>query len=347
MSSSGTSAHLEAFWTRYFRLGFSILGAECAVAIVYFLLTSSGERRVVLVSIASVSAAVSVGALPFVRRIATRSWRVQFSLASTLLSSVALTVCAGLDGGIDSHLLYLAVLPMISAALALPTWAVTTSGACTLAEFVALTVTDRNVTSGSSSLVILYAVTVGVVILAIASAINRERLQENEDIDFARVSELADTDPLTGCVNHRVFDRTLRAEVDRSIRLSQPLSLIVADVDHFKDFNDHYGHPKGDAALIAVAQVLAEAVRSSDTVARIGGDEFAVILPSAPAAQAVTVTDRIRSILVDRREIGVTLSLGIAEIESGDPTPTKLFTDADADLYRDKSDRRRLKSVSF
>jgi len=188
MSSSGTSAHLEEFWTRYFRLGFSILGAECLVAIVYFLQTSSGERRVVLVSIASASAAVSIGALPFVNRIATRSWRAQFSLVSTLLSSVALAVCAGLDGGIDSHLLYLAVLPMISAALALPTWAVITSGACTLAEFVVLTITDRNVTSAASSLVILYAVTVGVVILAIASAINRERLQENEDLDFARVS---------------------------------------------------------------------------------------------------------------------------------------------------------------
>jgi diguanylate cyclase (GGDEF)-like protein len=347
MSSSGTSAYIEEFWTRYFRLGFSILAAECCVAIVFFLLSSSGDRRIVLVSIASASAGGSLAALPFVNRIATRSWRVQFSLASTLLSSAALTVCAGLDGGIDSHLLYLAALPMISAALALPTWAVTTSGACTLAEFAVLTVTDRNVTSAASSLVILYAVTVGVVVLAIASALNRERLQENEDLDFARVSELADTDPLTGCVNHRVFDRTLRAEVERAVRSGHPLSLVVADIDHFKEFNDNFGHPKGDVALKAVAQALADAVRSSDTVARIGGDEFAVVFPSTPLEQAVTVMDRIRAILFERKETGVTVSLGVAQLDPADPTPTKLFTDADADLYRDKSDRRRLRSVSF
>jgi diguanylate cyclase (GGDEF)-like protein len=344
-TESGQAAHLHEFWNHYFRLGFAILAAESAASFVYFLLTATARDLDFLLGIASASCLSASVMLVFVRRLAAKSWRAWFSLGWTVATTVVLTVCAGLDGGIDSNLLYLAVLPMISAALALRTWAVALSGICTLFEFLVLMVTDRNVTSDSSSLVILFSVTIGVVVIAVASAANRERLQANEDRILARISELADTDPLTNCRNHRVFDMTLRSEAERAARYGHDLSLVVVDVDRFKSYNDLHGHPEGDAALIRVAGVLCDSVRTSDTVARIGGDEFALVLPATPLAEAAHAADRIRAALGDPSVAGVTVSVGVAELDRSEPTAAKLFRDADADLYRAKSTRPGLQAA--
>jgi diguanylate cyclase (GGDEF)-like protein/putative nucleotidyltransferase with HDIG domain len=128
----------------------------------------------------------------------------------------------------------------------------------------------------------------------------------------------AETDGLTGLVNHRVFQERLRLEVSRALRHERPLSLVMIDIDGFKQFNDTFGHQVGDDVLETVAAHLAEVVRTNDTAARLGGDEFALLLPetSADAAQVVAYRahDAIRR---DTLQPGtnLTTSIGICDLQ--------------------------------
>ena len=110
----------------------------------------------------------------------------------------------------------------------------------------------------------------------------------------ARLAQLAVTDGLTGLYNHRHFHERLALEVERSQRSGLPLSLLMLDVDHFKQFNDTFGHPAGDEVLRQLARVLADARRANDVVARYGGEEFAVILVDTAKFTAAKVAERVR-----------------------------------------------------
>jgi diguanylate cyclase (GGDEF)-like protein len=157
----------------------------------------------------------------------------------------------------------------------------------------------------------------------------------------AEVQRLASTDPLTGLVNRRVFDKVLEREVSRSSRSGQPVSLIVFDVDHFKGVNDTYGHQAGDDVLRHVGHVLAEHCRVVDVAARYGGEEFAVILPGCPPAEAVTVAERIRTaIAAERQPVPVTCSAGVAGVPLNAADGGALVAAADHALYESKSKGR-------
>jgi diguanylate cyclase (GGDEF)-like protein len=160
--------------------------------------------------------------------------------------------------------------------------------------------------------------------------------------------ELSSRDALTGLANRRQFELALSREVDRVARAGEPALLLLADIDHFKKVNDQHGHNAGDQVIRAVAQALLDCVRPMDTVARLGGEEFAVILPNCPPAFGHTVAERIRTKVMNSSvpvapgtQVSVTISLGGAFAPQWVRSSALLWIErADQQLYRAKSDGR-------
>jgi two-component system, cell cycle response regulator len=149
------------------------------------------------------------------------------------------------------------------------------------------------------------------------------------------VRRMAETDPLTGLANRRVFQAALERELSRAARTGRQVSLVMLDVDHFKQYNDEHGHPAGDRLLRAVADALMQEARAFDTVARYGGEEFAVVLPECGARDCPAVAERLRRAAAANDE-ALTLSAGAATFP-GDATDAESLVEvADAALYRSK-----------
>src|SRR2546423_1711260 len=121
-------------------------------------------------------------------------------------------------------------------------------------------------------------------------------------------------DSMTGLANHGAFQERLREELSRSSRSARPVSVMLIDVDYFKQYNDAFGHPSGDAVLKEVSRVLRSMVRDEDVVARYGGEEFAIILPEAAIEGAEITADRIRVAVAEAPlpSRSVTVSIGVA-----------------------------------
>jgi len=164
----------------------------------------------------------------------------------------------------------------------------------------------------------------------------RERDSQGE------LERLSVTDALTGLYNRRHLMGTLANEVQRSRRLRRTFSVLLADVDRFKQYNDTHGHLAGDAALVKIAEVLRKTTRGVDSVARYGGEEFVVMLIEAPIGTAVTVAERIRArVAAEEFEGGsMTVSIGTAEYPSHGDTPEELIASADAAMYQAKEGGR-------
>ena len=146
------------------------------------------------------------------------------------------------------------------------------------------------------------------------------------------------TDPLTGLFNRYHFDATMKREIARCRRYGVPLSLLLVDVDKLKGINDRWGHPAGDRALSRVAAAVQKSLRSTDIAARIGGDEFAIVLPDTDAVAGLIVATRIRRNLVELTSSTVTMSGGLVELprEAAEASPAHLMLVADHALYAAK-----------
>ena len=155
--------------------------------------------------------------------------------------------------------------------------------------------------------------------------------------------EQASTDHLTGLANRRRFERQLEREVARTARHGRPFCLITVDIDHFKRVNDTHGHETGDEAIKSVARVLQQGTRGIDLAARVGGEEFAVILTETGLQGAVEVAERLRLAVkaIDIPSIGsLAASFGVAECPSQATSSRELLVRADAALYEAKREGR-------
>jgi diguanylate cyclase (GGDEF)-like protein len=151
---------------------------------------------------------------------------------------------------------------------------------------------------------------------------------------------------MTGQFNRRHFLKQADAEWSRFQRYHRPLSMLMVDIDHFKEVNDRYGHAVGDEAIIAVAQACATGKRQSDIVGRLGGEEFAVLLPETDLAQAAIVADRLRSsiaanvLVAHQVQFKVAVSIGIAAASVSMSGIDVLMRSADQALYQAKAQGR-------
>jgi diguanylate cyclase (GGDEF)-like protein len=164
-----------------------------------------------------------------------------------------------------------------------------------------------------------------------------------------RLEELSSRDGLTGLYNRREFEDRLREETQRARRYGKSLSVIILDIDHFKNVNDRYGHQAGDETLIAVADLIRLSARPMDAVCRYGGEELAVILPETDASGAGILAERIRASVAESLtitpqgvEIQVTVSIGFAAFPQDGDTGPGLVKAADEALYAAKQEGRNL-----
>jgi diguanylate cyclase (GGDEF)-like protein/PAS domain S-box-containing protein len=170
----------------------------------------------------------------------------------------------------------------------------------------------------------------------------RGQLEEIENLHVA-LQEQAIRDSLTGCFNRRYLDETLERELSRSRREGYPLSLVILDLDHFKQINDTYGHQAGDQALVVLAETLRADIRHEDVLCRYGGEEFIILMPHMPLATAAERAEAWRQKIADIRvpfgkfELTFTTSAGVAAYPDHGKTPDELSQSADLALYLAKN----------
>ena len=187
-----------------------------------------------------------------------------------------------------------------------------------------------------------FVLLVNILSLETARNVRRLRVFEQESI----------TDPLTGIYNRRYLERRLTDEIARANRYGMPLSVLLIDIDHFKRVNDIYGHQVGDLVLEGMAQLIATTLRTTDIVARYGGEEIMVIAPSTLVKTATELAERLRKVIenasfevpieldCDISALGVTVSIGVACIGPRIKDMQDLIQSADKALYRAKSEGR-------
>jgi diguanylate cyclase len=174
------------------------------------------------------------------------------------------------------------------------------------------------------------------------TASNAEVNQLKEKLETIQKEAL--TDPLTGLANRKCFDHALETAIAEATHSKQPLCLLMGDVDHFKKFNDTWGHLTGDQVLRLVSKCLKDSVKGRDTAARFGGEEFAVILPGTSIVNGRTVAEQIRHTVENKKIVkkssgetlgSITLSMGVAVYDPGENSD-HLIQRADACLYSAK-----------
>ena len=171
-----------------------------------------------------------------------------------------------------------------------------------------------------------------------------EREQERSSALLRELEKHSHEDALTGLSNRRAWDTALERECARAVRDGEPFSILLCDLDQLKLINDQLGHPVGDTVLKSVGRLLREHARESDVIARIGGDEFAVLSPGADLLEGTELGERLRATIETETTAasglgGVTVSVGVADWEGGDDSAETLMLRADRRLYRAKVNR--------
>lgn len=172
-------------------------------------------------------------------------------------------------------------------------------------------------------------------------AVARDLLAELE-YEYERAMNEAVRDPLTGVNNRRLFQLRLEQELSRARRYDHRLTLVMLDIDHFKQFNDAHGHRAGDEVLRRLAILIQRELREPDMFFRVGGEEFAILLPETDVTGAAALVERLRNRIMRDGSLPITLSFGLAEFPTHAEGPEPLIEAADQALYASKQAGRNL-----
>jgi diguanylate cyclase (GGDEF)-like protein len=336
LGADAERAAWRTFWLTHIRIGFGIFLAETLVVIGYLTLTPEGPHRSILWAVAVLWLLLALVGMSLAPTVASKSWCVTYSVTWTALSAFGVAIVAVLDAGMNSPILILLFLPLIYGTLMFTPRAAGICGAAALASLTLVALIDREVASSPGRTFLLFAALAGASALTVAAAINRTHIELHEAQLQAALADMAAIDELTGCAVRRVLHQRMEEEISRSVRSRSPLSLLMIDVDHFKAVNDTYGHVVGDHVLASIGSVLRHSGRAFDLVSRIGGDEFALLLPDTDVPRAVGVAERIRKDLPAAVEVPVTLSIGVGGLDRSMPSVEHLLDDADFALYQVK-----------
>ena len=189
--------------------------------------------------------------------------------------------------------------------------------------------------------------------LRLKRVLNERRLRRERERMLKELKKLSITDALTQLFNSRHFYAQLKGEIERFNRYGHKLSLLLLDIDNFKNFNDTHGHLEGDRVLVRIGGIIQSCLRKMDTAYRYGGEEFTIILPGTPGEEAKTVAERLRAAVaaemmppenVDRPQI--TISVGVTQYKHGEPVAS-FVQRADQAMYESKQNGRNRVSCIF
>jgi len=328
----------DAFWRTHLYVGIGSFTLGALLLLVYLVLTPRGSHRVLLVWMVLTSIVVwwtvfgPVGARAIASQRRDRRDLFFFCWSLTTLTLIALS--AFLDGGEKSPLSILLVLPVLFAGLVYPPRQVGWLAVLALGSFLAL--------AASGGALPARAVVTGAMLgltgaISVTAAVNRDIKDEARRRLATRLHDLATSDGLTGCRTHRSFGEALEAEGNRARRYGSVFSVVMVDIDSFKAINDTLGHDVGDATLRSVAAALTAAARVGDVTGRVGGDEFAVLLPETDHDQALQVTRRLQEVVrAARMPVPVTVSYGWSSWCGPTDTEADVRRRADQALYAAK-----------
>ena len=299
----------------------------CAAGWLYVVATWDRPDRQLIASLFGIGAVV---ALLFVliphERVVRSRWREPFFLLWSATQIALTTVVVAADGGSTSPLALLFFIPVVFAALTYPLASVVAIAALDYVAYVAVGVAVKQPDPEY----------VGFFALCLACiAVLCGWHARNQDRRRAALALVSRADPLTGCLNRRGFEERFEAELSRSLRSGRPVGLIMLDLDHFKNVNDSRGHAAGDEILRWAVDMMDDAVRPMDTIGRVGGDEFAVIVPGAGPDDTGAVARRIVRALEPRAPASAGVAVFPADGADGD----ELQRAADAKLYAGKRGR--------
>jgi diguanylate cyclase (GGDEF)-like protein len=267
----------------------------------------------------------------------TLDWRIrrsrvpEYHAAGSILWSQAMTIAAAaLTGGPRSPMLILVAVPTAFAATRFRDRVASLATLAALIMLLSITFVPHPAQTWAHPAGLIIAVVVVIGVSAATQALQGAEVEHRNS---------ATLDPLTGLLNRQGLDRRFRELADQARLMDEPISLLVCDIDHFKDVNDAHGHTAGDALLRDVAYEMRKQLRSFELIYRIGGEEFLVLLPGAELADARMLADRLCLAVRACREHGprLTISVGVATRRGADAQFTALFEAADRALYGAKA----------
>lgn len=331
--------HEEAFWLGHVRVGLGVSAVVLCVLAIYLVLTPDGPHRELFWRMLGAGTVVTAGAslVPW-RRVTARGWTLRVLYAWSASIIPLLMGVIWLDGGPASPVGLLLVLPLVFAAVAYPPRAVVCLGGAIVGGQLLIAWQSGDLLVDGPVRTPTYAL---IAAMCALTARNHARQVVQVRALAAELRRQADVDGLTDCFNHRAFHERLDSALELARSTEGRFVVIGCDLDHFKRINDQHGHPVGDTALRSVGDALRSQVRDHDVVARVGGEEFALLVSGIGLEDGMVLAERLRRAVGSIRvPVPLTASFGVAAYPATATSRRVLLDATDRALYTAKREGR-------